>query len=82
MNEKVSKEVMYDLAYRNDRDVITGVKSKSTPQSYPDAKKHQIVSFIKSGVRILGYCAILLNIEVAVALLVISEVIGIFEEMV
>ena len=24
-------------------------------QELPDAKKHQIISFIKSGVRILGY---------------------------
>jgi hypothetical protein len=49
---------------------------------YPDAKKHQIVSFIKSGVRIAGYVALLFSIPLAVGLLVISEIIGILEELV
>ena len=49
---------------------------------YPDAKKHQLISFIKSGVRIIGYILIPFDIGAAVALLVVSEVIGILEEMV
>ena len=49
---------------------------------YPDAKKHQIVSFIKSGVRIAGYFTLLISVPWAVALLVISEGIGILEELV
>jgi hypothetical protein len=49
---------------------------------YPDAKKHQIVSFIKSAIRILGYGALLVNLETAVILLILSEVIGIYEELV
>ena len=48
----------------------------------PDTKKHQQISFIKSSVRILGYVAIPFNIGVAVALLIISEGIGIIEELV
>ena len=48
----------------------------------PDPKKHQIISFIKSGVRILGYLFIPFNIGVAVTLLVVSEAIGIVEELV
>ena len=48
----------------------------------PDPKKHQIVSFIKSGIRILGYIFIPFNIDVAVTLLVVSEGVGILEEMV
>lgn len=49
---------------------------------YPDAKKHQIISFIKSAIRIAGYLALLISIPWAVALLVISEGVGILEELV
>ncbi len=48
----------------------------------PDPKKHQIISFVKSGVRILGYIFIPFNIGVAVTLLIVSEAIGIVEELV
>ena len=48
----------------------------------PDPKLHQIISFVKSGVRILGYLFIPFNIGVAVTLLVVSEGIGIVEELV
>ena len=49
---------------------------------YPDAKKHQVVSFVKSGIRILGYIFIPFNVDVAVTLLIVSEAVGILEEMV
>ena len=48
----------------------------------PDPKKHQIISFIKSGVRILGYIFIPFDLGAAVTLLVVSESIGIVEELV
>ena len=48
----------------------------------PNQKWHQIVSFIKSGVRIIGYCFIPFNLIVATIILVLSEIIGILEEMV
>ena len=48
----------------------------------PDPDQHQKLSFIKSGIRIAGYLAIPLNIPVAVSLLVVSEAVGIFEELV
>ena len=48
----------------------------------PDPRLHQIISFVKSGVRILGYLFIPFNISVAVTLLVVSEGIGIVEELV
>ena len=51
-------------------------------QQLPDARKHQIISFVKSGVRILGYGFIPFNIGVAVTLLIVSEAIGIVEELV
>jgi hypothetical protein len=48
----------------------------------PNQKWHQIISFIKSGIRIGGYLLLLVNIPVAVTVLVLSEVIGIIEELV
>jgi hypothetical protein len=52
------------------------------PLNYPDARKHQIVSFIKSGIRILGYCFIPFNLVVSAILLILSEIVGIIEELV
>ena len=51
-------------------------------QQLPDARKHQIISFIKSGVRILGYGALWFSLDTAVILLIFSEIIGIVEELV
>jgi len=48
----------------------------------PDPKLHQIISFVKSGIRILGYIFIPFNISVAVTLLIVSEAVGIIEELV
>ena len=59
-----------------------GIQSDYKKQDHPDAKKHQIVSFIKSGIRILGYGFLLVNLPIAVFLLIFSEVIGIYEELV
>ena len=49
---------------------------------YPDAKKHQMISFVKSGIRIIGYMFLPFNICVAVTLLIVSEAVGILEELV
>ena len=51
-------------------------------EKLPDPRLHQIISFVKSGVRILGYIFIPFNIGVAVTLLIVSETIGIVEELV
>ena len=48
----------------------------------PDPKLHQIISFVKSGIRIIGYMFIPFNISVAVTLLIVSEAVGIVEELV
>lgn len=48
----------------------------------PNQKRHKIVSFIKSGVRIIGYGFIPFNLTIACVVLIFSEVIGIIEEMV
>tara|TARA_R110001592_G_scaffold222503_1_gene477686 strand:+ start:466 stop:726 length:261 start_codon:yes stop_codon:yes gene_type:complete len=48
----------------------------------PDPHLHQLISFIKSGVRIVGYALIPFNLVWATILLILSEVIGIIEELV
>ena len=48
----------------------------------PDPRLHAIMSFIKSGVRIVGYGFLPFDIWVAAGLLIAAEVIGIVEEMV
>ena len=48
----------------------------------PDPKKHHLISFVKSGIRILGYLFIPFDLGAAVTLLVVSEAVGILEEMV
>ena len=50
--------------------------------NHPNPKKHQQISFIKSALRITGYLALLINPLAAVAFLVISEALGIMEELV
>jgi hypothetical protein len=49
---------------------------------YPDPTNHQTISFIKSTVRIIGYAALIINIPLAVTLLILSEIVGIVEELV
>tara|TARA_R110001592_G_scaffold96816_2_gene277692 strand:- start:199 stop:396 length:198 start_codon:yes stop_codon:yes gene_type:complete len=51
-------------------------------QQLPDARKHQIISFIKSGIRIVGYALLPFNLVMSVIFLILSEVVGIIEELV
>ena len=48
----------------------------------PDPRLHQIVSFIKSGVRLVGYVFMRFNPFIAMGVLLVSELIGIYEELV
>ena len=59
-----------------------GLQSDHRKQDHPDAKKHQIVSFVKSAIRICGYVYLPINLWVAALLLIMAEVVGIYEEMV
>ncbi len=42
---------------------------------------HQTISFMKSGIRFAGYFLLLFDMRVACAVLVISELLGIVEEV-
>tara|TARA_R110001599_G_scaffold59037_3_gene163643 strand:- start:785 stop:1018 length:234 start_codon:yes stop_codon:yes gene_type:complete len=55
---------------------------KINDHKIPDPKLHQQISFIKSGIRILGYAALWWSIDIAAILLILSEVVGIKEELV
>ena len=68
---------LYDSIYHTDYSWPKTPKNK-----YPDARKHKIISLIKSGVRILGYGLLIVNLPIAVTVLIFSEVIGIIEELV
>tara|TARA_R110002020_G_scaffold89874_1_gene219331 strand:+ start:162 stop:380 length:219 start_codon:yes stop_codon:yes gene_type:complete len=72
MDKKLEKEVnklVSQMALKNNKQL-------------PDAEWHQKISFVKSGIRILGYIFIPFNISVAVTLLIVSEAVGIIEELV
>ena len=71
-----------EVDFTNPLEVITNVDDIKEEQQLPDARKHQIISFIKSGIRLLGYVLIPFNLTAAVVVLVISEVVGIIEELV
>jgi len=61
---------------------MSKLKKGADLEKLPDPRKHQIVSFIKSGIRILGYGALWLDISLAASILILSEVVGIGEELV
>ena len=48
----------------------------------PDPKLHQSISFLKSAVRISGYVALLWSISLGAFILILSELVGIVEELV
>jgi len=57
-------------------------RDRNNLEYMPNQKLHQVVSFIKSGIRILGYGLLLYNVPIAVGVLILSEAIGIIEELV
>jgi hypothetical protein len=61
----------------------------SAPMKHPDPKKHQLISFVKSGIRIAASCFACLafnNPSVAVFILAfgygLAEIVGVYEELV
>jgi len=72
--------INYDF-YMNKKHKVTKMKIKNIDQM-PDQKWHRRVSFIKSGIRIVGYGFIPFSLLTAALLLVISEIVGIIEELV
>ena len=88
VNLKEVENDLYDVESRkqlNDEYLYNrrnNIQQPKEPLNYPDARKHQIVSFIKSGIRITGYVFIPFNLLIAAILLILSEIVGIIEELV
>ena len=61
---------------------LTGKKNPLDIKHMPNQKWHRYVSFIKSGVRILGYGLIPFNLVAATVVLIFSEIIEVIEELV
>ena len=73
----------------SDREIMNAKRSKGyvppivkNIDQMPDQKWHRRISFAKSGIRIAGYVLILFNLIAATVVLVISEIVGIIEELV
>ena len=72
----------------SDREIMNAKRGISNPpkvkniDQMPDQKWHRRISFLKSGIRIVGYVFIPFNLIAATALLVVSEAVGIVEELV
>jgi hypothetical protein len=69
------------------RKYITNIKIKPRNRiiriiNHPDPKLHQTVSFLKSAVRISGYVALFWSVGLGAVILIISELVGIVEELV
>ena len=82
---KTEEQRLLDELYDRESRRTTSIKDLSLSnniQDYPDAKKHQLISFIKSGIRIIGYIFIPFNLVISAFLLILSEVVGIIEELV
>ena len=60
----------------------TGGLQNDNKQELPDARKHQLVSFLKSGIRMFGYILLPFDLTIAMGVLFFSEIIGIVEELV
>lgn len=92
INEKFQNKIKERPLAEWEKKIGMKSKSKKNGWSYsdtkvkvdkiPDPKLHQQMSFIKSGIRILGYAALWWSIDIAATLLILSEVVGIGEELV
>jgi hypothetical protein len=75
-------EVMKDLRARLDT-VINKDTHIEAATKHPDPLKHKYISFVKSGFRILAGLTLLFGeFAIAVTLLIVAELLGIYEEMV
>ena len=77
MNFKMPK---YDPQIGFKNPYLIDLELKTNKQ--PDPRKHQLVSFIKSGIRISGYICLPFDLTTACIILVFSELVGILEELV
>ena len=77
-NSIINPELYYKI---KGKDVKLDTKIKHLDKM-PNQKWHQIISFIKSTIRLAGYMILPFDILVAASVLIASELIGIVEELV
>lgn len=77
-NSIINPELYYKI---KGKDVKLDTKIKHLDKM-PNQKWHQIISFIKSAIRLAGYMILPFDILVAASVLIASELIGIVEELV
>jgi len=73
---------MSDREIMNAKFGISNQPQMKNIDQMPDQKWHRRISFIKSGIRIIGYGFIPFNLITATVLLIVSEAVGIIEELV
>jgi hypothetical protein len=78
--KKSYKMPKYDPQTGDKNPYLIDLKLRTEKQ--PDPRKHQLVSFIKSGIRISGYICLPFDLTTACIILVFSELVGILEELV
>ena len=76
------QEQMSDREIMNAKRGLNSRPSVKNIDQMPNQKWHRRISFIKSGIRIVGYVLIPFNLIDATVVLVVSEVVGIIEELV
>ena len=86
---RVIEDELYNRESRRTRsdeyiyDQTPPIPTPNEAMNYPDAKMHQVISFIKSGIRILACIAGVFGLfGWAFAGLAIAEIVGIIEELV
>jgi hypothetical protein len=80
---KVIEKELYDRDLRYESNEKDKLETQTTETEYPDAKMHQIVSFIKSGIRIAACIAGAMGyLWIGFVGLAIAEIVGIIEELV
>jgi hypothetical protein len=67
------------------RDIFNGKNKERWEEEQkhmPNQKWHKIMSFIKSGIRITGYALVPFDLVTSAVVLILSEIVGILEELV
>jgi len=62
--------------------MYSDTKIKTSEDYMPNQRLHRYASFLKSAIRILGYGALWWSLDIGVILLILSEIVGIAEELV
>ena len=66
------------------RDIFNGKNKErweKEQKHMPNQKWHKIMSFIKSSIRITGYALVPFDLVTAAVVLILSEIVGILEEL-